>query len=510
MKSFTNDKWFKIICLGTAVIGMVKMVLYIKDGFIADELFTIYVTDPSQPMLYLLKKYWILDTSPPLHYFFVYLWNHLTPHITEISARIPSAAAGFAVVAVSFFCFPKYMPKYTRYIFTAIISCSSYAMVFACESRPYIFLLFLSVGIMFIMFELINKMESGVELKRKHFIWYFAVTLLLTYIHYWGSLLGGAVFLVLAFYSFKNKKYLKQFAIAYGVVLVLFLPWMIPSVYYNAMLERLSGNWWVSDDSLKSFLPGLLGSMFPRGIKVAAVGFGAALLIAEHFFSQKSVLKKYRREIYLSIFIIAFIFAGTAMAALKILLFVPRYFIVTAPFVLFIVSLALGATMENTKWIVIPVLLLFAFYIGNINSANKTMSEREAMLYVVEHNIPVLRTAVMEIFPLAAMEKIYAFYPNKYYGKNIEFINVYTHPDTPIGDTDLIWMPMCAPSKINFLENRLKMNLKKVKTVNSACFLEKDLDNPVFEPHEIKSKIDTVYSNNRKEHNPLGKLKLEE
>ncbi len=509
MKNFLSkldfDKVLKLFSIIISVAALLKVLLVFKDGFIADELFTAVATDPSLSFFTIAKKYLLIDTFPPFYYLMIYAWNMLFPHVTEISMRLPSYIFAWAAVGTGFFFFPKHLPKNSKYIFTAMLACSNYTFSFAYEARQYIFVLFMSVALMCLLFNMLRRFEDKKDITKGQFVLYFVITLLLSYTHYWGSLLGGAVFLVLSFYSMKYKKYRLNFILLYGAVILLLLPWMIPNLYLNIKQERFAGNWWSQIMTVKRFMFGLKHYMFATdGAKNAVV---AILLIAGYFvFKGNFRLMKYQTELIVVMFVSAVVFAVTGLVTLKLNLFVPRYFIVLAPFVYLYIALSAACIIERTKWAYIPVFYMLLSMFLFINLDKLRISEREPMEMLIALQQKEIKAGILEFFPPNAVEKMYTFYPNRYYGKNMPFVDLYTHPATPIYDEDIIWMPMCEDSKIIFLENRIKQNLVISSKVKTACLLKKDLTKKEFTPSDILFQEISLYRNSKKEHKPLGAL----
>ncbi|WP_424245049.1 hypothetical protein Dip510_000160 [Elusimicrobium posterum] len=476
MKKYLDiNKILRISCLLCAVSAMFKMVILINAPFSYDELFTVVATDPRYSFFYLAKKYLLIDVHPPLHYLFTYAVNMFFPVQTEISMRFHSLIFCWLTVIISFFCFPKYLPKNAKYIFTALTASSFFAVFYAVDARPYAMLLFLSTALTLIMLSFIHKINGKKTITNNWFTLYFVVTLCLTYTHYWGSLFAGAVFLAMLFYSRKNHEYIKKFIIFYIVVLVLFLPWLIPNVYLNIMQKRFAGNWWAGTMNLPYFMTDLQKHLF---VKEYGIYFFTALLSFCVYFllkyKNKYAALKYKAEFAAPLAIIFFVAAFTVLISLKINLLHVRYFTVIAPCLFFVIALLCAANIKHHKLAWLPVLFLLSLYTLSLDKDKLTSASRSISSIIASMPKEEQKILVIDFYPNNSLEKMYSYYANDRFGRNIKFTEIMTNPQTEINNDDIIWLPHCQRFKLEVAETELKVPFKIVSRIGESCFIQKE------------------------------------
>jgi hypothetical protein len=509
MKDSTIDKIFRAFCLFCITAGVLKIFILINSSFSYDELFTVANTAPDINFWQILSKKLIIDVHPPLYYFLAWLWNHLFTQITEVSLRALSAIFGVLSVSAAFFKFPKNLPQNAKYFFTALLSLSYSVLYYACDARPYALALLLSLLLTFKLFDILNKFKNNAPILKKDFLFYFLWSLLLTYAHYWGAMFAGACFLVILFFCVKYKRYLKQFSGLYGVVLLLFLPWLLPNVYLNAVQDRFQGNWWngtignAAGEFSKQINMMIFSTVAARlcFTLITAISVWYIIKKKNHQIMENSV------EILSSLFIVLFVFFATVLISLKINLLVYRYFITVIPcFYILITLICADVVKKRAVYAVLPCVML-VFMLCYMDYHKKTLTARDMAQALSRISSGAeQKIFVVDYYPPNSYQGMYSYY-FKRLGREVKITDLLRNPQTPVSFEEYILMPHCGTKKIQMAEAELKIKLDMFLVAGDTCIIKRIADNAEYGKDILRLNID--FSDGPK-YNQTGRLKWDD
>ncbi|WP_424245051.1 putative membrane protein [Elusimicrobium posterum] len=236
------EKFFFAACVLLGLGGIIARCFYMPQSLSYDEMFTAATSQNAHSLSYIIKNFLMPDVHPPLFNFVMYLWGCIVPFKNEIIVRAPSFIFSISALAAAWFYFPFKENKTQRIIFTTFMAVSSYPVVYASDARSYSLLLLLSTILTFFTVNTARKIYEGAEIKNKEFVIYFILSLLISYTHYYGSLLAGCTTAVLMAYALYKKKYFFKISAAYIPVFILISLWIAPQIMFNQ--GHINGGWW--------------------------------------------------------------------------------------------------------------------------------------------------------------------------------------------------------------------------------------------------------------------------
>lgn len=456
-----NNKHFllalKTACLFCAAWGLAYQLAFLGTPLNWDEAFTAIATDPSLSFAFIIKNFLITDTHPPLYYFICWVFNHFIPAAGEVTLHIPSLCFNVLTLLGAFFFFPKHLPKVVKYIFILLLTSNGSFIYYGTEARAYSMLLFFSTALLFVTCNIINKKD----IKRTDYVLFFIFTLLLTYTHYFGSLVAGlnAIFVMVFFYKSKNQAY-KNFALIYIITFLLFLPWLMPNLYYNAVQQRMAGNWWVNIIHTHKFFIDLM-FLFFSNIKAQVIFL--LLALSAVFTLRKGM--KYKTEISLCLCLFFPVIILALLIKPFISLLMARYFICLLPSAFMFFAIIFYSAFEKNKYLVI-LLALFVLCAFPSVKIKKFNGVRDASLIIMQLPQKQIKVLAMDSYPAKSIPYLYTYYINKILGADKEVI-----PAQSVEQGETIWMPTCTDTRIILAEEKLGHRLTKIQTLRESCLL---------------------------------------
>lgn len=220
-----------LISAGIIIIAILLRVLFLnKDSLWLDEGYSCIVALlPFHKMLSMSLS----DTNMLVHPVILHFWLKLMGGIPE-SGRILSAIIGILTVPAAIVLYRKLFGK--SWIVPAIlIACSPYLIYFSQEIRCYA--LFLLLGLLSNI-TFLNAFNTG---KRRHFLSYITVSVLMIFTHIYGVFVPFAHFLFVVLYHKESaisiKKSLFLFGIPYSSLL-LYLPFLLSKQTELALRQK--------------------------------------------------------------------------------------------------------------------------------------------------------------------------------------------------------------------------------------------------------------------------------
>jgi len=227
----SENKILAAIILAAFAIRLAAILYY--GDFWDDEMFSVVYSQ--KPWLDSIH-FWLWETNPPLHMFFLKLWFYIFP-LTEFWARMPSLIFGVLTVWWIYKIGRDYFSERVGQIAAILIALHPYHIFISIFGRAYSLLLCLSAISIYYCFKIYVKNEYT----KKDLIILTAVNLLLCYAHLTGFLLiigEGAVIL------FLNAKRINHWVLIHLIPLALWLIWAIPSLAAKAAEKDTFGSAW--------------------------------------------------------------------------------------------------------------------------------------------------------------------------------------------------------------------------------------------------------------------------
>jgi len=279
------------------------------------------------------------DTHPPLYYVLLHAWIHLFGE-SEIAVRSLSALIGLLMVPLLYAFARRLVDRNVAVLASALLAGSAFAVHAAQEARMYPLLGLLALGSWFSM---LRAMESR---KARDWALYAVCGALMLYTHYFGFLVLGSQVLYLVPRWRRDRRTLRDAAVALGAVAALFSPW-VPAL----IAQTISGRGW------PTFRPP--ADAHELAALLALFGFGGELFGSGGYFH--TPLGPPLEEALVTVPVLALVGAGVyalrgdrawllgwywagpilaaAVASQRVNIFYPRYFsFLTPPFALLLAA----------------------------------------------------------------------------------------------------------------------------------------------------------------------------
>ncbi len=467
------------------LIGVALRFYLIGISFEYDELFTAVTSNPLVPFSYLWTHYLMIDVHPPLHNFLLWLCNHILPYGPEWALRLPSLVFGLGALAQAWFLFPRHLGKTARWLFLLLLSCNFYLILYAQHARAYSLIVCAAVPFTFLYLKLARRILKHRPIATKWWFVYGGLAAVLCWSHYFGALCFGLFSTVLGGLALYHKRSFKPLAYTCALVLVCFVPWMIPNLVENLGQQRFGGNWW-GNRELEWSLVNLWIEFFFTSLK----GFWALLLavLAGTFFSWRLYHKKYTWPygVELCLLIIPMACAGVFALAMSVKIFwlIWRYFMPFVPALYLTVALLIAPLLHKYKWVflLMIVFLFFSFrttwQLSQLLRNGVFFPVREAMeLYKEAFPDKELFVLAMEAFPTPSMTPMYGFYPHYYFHMKNPVTEVFQLPQAQLQalvarqQEGVFWMPNCSPQKMERLIHKVGREAKIFARHENTCFI---------------------------------------
>ena len=466
--------------------GLVCRAILLNISFEYDEIFTAVTANPTLPLSYIWNHYLMVDVHPPLHNLLLWIYNHGVPYGPEWILRLPSLILSFLGLFLAWKLFPRRLLHITRWIFVLLLSCNFYLLLYAQHARAYSLILCLAIGLTFLYVNMTHYIRHKKIIPTKWWIWYAICSLLLCWSHYFGTLLFGLFSVILFVYAWKNKQPLKFFIAVPLLVLIAFLPWLIPNMLQNLSQHRFAGNWWGNSRVMEWHLVILWIEFFFSSLKAFYVltGIGIFGLIYSFVRFRHRKIWPFNRTI-LFIFI-PMAAAGTfaLLVSLKIFWLLWRYFIPFVPCLYLFVALIIAPLCKRYR----TAALVFLCFVGLSFQTfvrlyphfhnGRFFPARAAMeVYQEAFADKELYVVALEAFPVESMQPMYSFYPNHYLHVEQPVYELF-HMNPAQRDKLLaregkfiMWMPNCDPKKMQRLAQTFQRNMSIFAHFYSTCFI---------------------------------------
>lgn len=298
-----------------------------------------------------------LDVHPPLYYFILRLWSYVAGS-SLFSLRLLSILFGVLTIWAGYlFVRSAFRSKILALLSALFLAVNPFQIQYAQEARMYTLGTFLLVLSSYFLVEALNSK------KKKHWIWYSLAVAASLYTHYYlvFSILAQGLFLLYAAVKQKKIGILLSAAWAYGLALILYLPWLKT---FMEQSRRVQQAFWIPPLDRWS-IPGTIWKMSfgGQGINrtVLVVAVIAAAVLAFYFLRKVKTSQKW--HILLAVLVP---FAGAVFLSLRTNIYLDRYFVFASLYWSILIPAALYHVPHFLpRWILLILLLggsLFVFF----------------------------------------------------------------------------------------------------------------------------------------------------
>ena len=482
--------WKKILNAGMFALIISGIFLRFSFLFIAfeyDELFTVITVDPALALGWIVKNWLMIDVHPPLYNVLLYWYNQLYYCTAEWWIRIPSLCFSLAAVWASWRMFPSGLGKGARWTFVGLTACSFQLIHFAPQARSYSLLLLLSVLQMFASLDIWRSVQKDINVPWRKWAFWSVWSVLLCYTHYFGVAVFCASSIMLLGQRFVLKRrFWGLFFCSLGTFGCACL-WLIPNFISNWSQKRFSGEWWAAEYRLTEGIFYTAEFLFSSYFIYILVCLACLASVAADF--RRVVHKKDYGLLSEKVFlfgVISIVVLTILLMSLKLYLMVPRFFIVLFPYVYLFVSLCLGQYVEKSLLVRAVLVGICAWNVFSFESyalqRYREMPDNAkefAVHFLTQHKERELFVFVMEGLPREALQAMFSYYIQTYYGRrdiSVRVLNTVDEGEIPRLLTahpgTVIWLPNCSNFKISYLKKQTGLPLVCTKNLGLHCELK--------------------------------------
>jgi len=310
-----------------------------QQNFWADELSSLYFSDPTYSLREIATQIWPRDTNPPLYYMLLYFWRHLVPGVDEFSIRaasmVPAALACLSPLIYS----SRIMRLDRRLSVMVLLFCSPGLLYFAGEARGYALAMFFSVNLCFLLLSAVHSLRTG-DSMRAELALLSTFCIAAAWTHFFGILLAASAFPILLAVSVMRRPMVLPIAIAAALTALAVMAW--PLAQWSYMREIAGSHWFISgawEDMLaetKWFTHLAFGARW----SVLAIGLLAVASMACAWSTRLG-----NKELLFCF--LALFFGWVIGLSLYVPIFYSRYFVVALPALYMLVAEAIGDGAER-------------------------------------------------------------------------------------------------------------------------------------------------------------------
>ncbi len=478
-------RFFTYACLLFIGAGVLSRFLLLGNGYEYDELFTAITADPSLSLGWIWTNWLMVDVHPPLYNIVMWVYNHFVPYGPKLWMRLPSVVFGIVGMVIAWVMFPKRYGKTAKLIFMAFLSCNFWFVFYTQHARAYAMLLCIAMPFNYLFINMALLVRKGKKIAWKTWAWYGVLGLLMCWTHYFGAMAFGFFSLVLLGYAFKYKRNLWPFIVVPAVVTLLFLPWAVPNLLYNAGDRKFSGNWWANGYPITAAWWNLVEFYFED-----ILTFGVVSMLFTVCLWKRTQLHKqgkpnpYIRDIGLFSLVGLLMIGFVSLISLKMYVAIGRYFLPIMPAILLAFSLTIAPYVRKSKglmiWMFIGLCMLVEMGVWlSMSTTNRLYDGIEAAMeyYKTEAPEKELFVVVIEGYPAVTTQAMYSFYPKhvlKMKNKVTALTRLPREERNEVlkrKDDALIWMPHCAIGKLRSISLVWQRAIGVELELGTSCFL---------------------------------------
>ena len=298
------------------------------ENFWLDEYFTIEMVNHSWAEI---PSATAADVHPPLYYYIVKLFLSAFGN-AHVVYRIASFVSYVLILGMALVFFRRSFGGFAAFLFICLMAPNVTSLSHFTEARMYGWATFFVLLCGYSAYRLLSDAAP-------HRRWWITLTisgLCAAYLHYFALLAVGFVYLSLLVYIVRNRRSaLKSWAIAAGVSILCYLPWV--AVAAGHLLQQATGGFWLQETPpLSDTLELIVGSRFSSWCILAVL----ALCCTAYLFCRKEPAAKRWLTGTAIVTAVCVPLLGYAASALLHPMYLARYFIPT----LGLIWLAMGVS----------------------------------------------------------------------------------------------------------------------------------------------------------------------
>jgi uncharacterized membrane protein len=250
----------------------VRLHTLMAEGLWTDEMISLYTSNPEASLrrTYDVLHFW--DQTPPLYPVALWLWLKFTA-FTDLQARLFSVLGGLLSLVAVYRLVVDFFSRRTALLLTLITALTPYHIYFSREARSYIWAFLLAT---LFLHALLRRLTGDASRRNRAF--FISAGALFLYGSYFSYFIHAAALTVVAVLAFRRQLRvpLRTWLIDYGLIGLLFLPWLIPFLrilgFHNAASTSAPSPWYFSQ--VLSVFSGVVA-----GGVLLALAYAALLLI---------------------------------------------------------------------------------------------------------------------------------------------------------------------------------------------------------------------------------------
>ncbi len=335
--------FFSVLIVGAALVYLSLT----RDTFVwADEAYTFAMIKHS------FKEMWNItaaDVHPPLYYILLKSFTMVFP-TTLFTAKVFSVIPYIAIIVFGGIQFKELFGKKVSLLFMLLFLVFPSILIYSVEVRMY------SWATLFVFLNAVYGYRCCEFSKLSDWILFAVFGVCAAYTHYFAMVSVGIVYGILLIVAIKNKK-TKEWFIAAGLTILLYLPWI--GKFVEQLAFKISNEYWIDEITLGSIV-GYVYRMF--GVE----GFSKFWLISILMYLMVFgciVFAKNKKAIILALCIVAVpagtIAVGVIASWLVRPVFIFRYIIPSLSLLVAFLAIFLG--MVNNRFLTLAVVIVMLF-----------------------------------------------------------------------------------------------------------------------------------------------------
>jgi hypothetical protein len=330
-----TDVALVLLALSLAVSGAVLG----RENFWADELSSLYFSEPTYSLRKIATQIWPGDTNPPLYYLTLYLWRQLVPGVDEFSIRaaslVPAALACLSPLIYS----SRVMRLERRLAVIALLSCSPGLLYFAGEARGYALVIFFSVNLCFLLLSAMQTLRAGGSI-RAGLALLSAFCIAAAWTHFFGILLAASAYPILLAASVFLRRNVLLISVAALLTALAVTVW--PLTQWSYIREIAGSHWFISGAWEDMFAETKWFTHLAFGARWSVLAIAALTMAAMAYAWNRQFGNKELLFCFLALF-----FGWVIGLSLYVPIFYSRYFVVALPAIYMLVAEAIGDGAER-------------------------------------------------------------------------------------------------------------------------------------------------------------------
>ncbi len=463
MRQKLNHIIFSVSLIISAVLGVYlffQRFAHLSSGFSYDELYSLATALPSVPFSYIWSEILIKDVNLPLYNILLYGWNHLFP-LEPFYMRLFNTLASAAAVPLVWFLAPKSWPKYPRFTLTALTAGSFLLIAFGVNIRAYSWALLAAFAFTLLALRIIDALAQHKHPAKRLWIGFFITGLLGSYMHYFCSAIFFIAALVVFLYACAYKTGRKTAFWGTALIFALWVPWVINT--YKIMAAP-TGSWWFVAPLARSTWDVI--SFLTGGAAMAGFWLVFFIVAAVSLIHEKRARIFSCAAIILPLAQIILLVATVFVVSLKYNLWLDRYFLLSVPPFLILITQCLAHLQHRHAILVILlpfILVVWTRQYWNLDYLkNPEYTGMKEAFHFVTHTLKA-DTVLVDVdktgYPEAALPLMFNYYAPKNHSLKILPLTqqnlplAFTYPKAPV------LLPLC--SRIHLIYANLDYNMEE-------------------------------------------------